>query len=145
MFGETIIVTNRELKLDNKRRIIIPSSTGVEEEERLHIMFNPLKEYLLLYKKEDFEKVIQIYEDYFATLLKEGKIDAKKYRNLRRYLYASLCFGEERVDKYHRITLPTSAIERLKMNSSLYAVGNKQHLELYKDKETYQALSLKKK
>lgn len=145
MFGEEIIVTNRPLKLDDKRRITIPSYTGVEEEERLHIMFSPLKEYLLLYRIEDFEKIIQIYEEYFAKLLEEGKVTPKKHRNLRRYLYASLCFGEERVDKNHRITLPASALEKLRINNSLYVVGNKHHLELYKDEETYQRLLLSKK
>lgn len=145
MFGEEIIVTNRTLKLDPKKRIVIPAETKVEANEKLFIMFNPLKEYLRIYGEQDFEKVLASYEELFTKLRTENKITSKEYRYYRRYLYATLCFPEETTDKQHRITIPKSALEHLKINSSIYAIGRENHLELYKDEETYQSILTKKK
>lgn len=145
MFGEEIIVTNRLLKLDPKKRITIPAETKVEFGEKIYPMFSPLREYLILYNEQDFLKAIDAYKNLFDRYRQEGKVDAKKYRNLLRYLYATLCFAEEQVDKQHRIVLPKSVVEQMKLNSTIYAVGRQNHLELYKDEASYQAILSKRK
>lgn len=145
MFGEEIIVTNRLLKLDPKRRLRIPSETKVEVGEKIYPMFDIRREYLLLLNEQDLLIAIKKYEDLFKSLREEGKIDARKYREFLRHLYATLCFVQEIVDKQNRIIIPQIAINRMQLSNTVYAVGKNTHLELYKDEETYQAILARRK
>lgn len=141
MFGEETIILNQKISLDSKNRIVLPKSTGIVSGEEIGIMFDPKKTKLLLYGLEDYYELLKKYDEYFTKLKETDEITARKYRDLKRYLYGSLCFSEEKADQNHRLTLPKRGISSLEINSSVFAVGNKRHLELYKDEETYHRLN----
>jgi len=142
MFGENVIVINRELKLNPKNRLILPTETFAEAEDELGLMYDFRRQYLRLYSHAEFLKRLEEYEEAFKTLYNQGKIDARTYRRYRRILYAKLCLDEPIVSSKKRITIPTKVAERLEFKNSIYVVGNDTHLEIYKDEKTYKTLKM---
>lgn len=143
MFGEEIIDLEYQLKIEGKRRIRIPAKTKVVAQESIGMLFNLNKNCLLLYNKKEYEEMLNKTLMALEKMKQSKKYDAKFLRSLQRNFFATYCFPEEKTDDYLLLLLPKQAIEILEITNSVYAVGNNTHLELYKDKETYQLLHQK--
>lgn len=136
MFGEDKIVGSSILKID-KNRIILPRYTKAEVGEAINMMYDLRLRKLLLLKQEDMQKRIDLFEEGLRKLSAIEQYDLKKCRQIRRIFFAKICVPEEIVKPGYRFHLPNSAISNLNLTDNLFAIGVENHLELYKDYDSY--------
>lgn len=137
MFGENVIVVKRTLRIDAKNRIILPSETGATIHDSICFMHDIYCTKLVLYNEETFATKIEAMLTKLHDLYQSRTIDYKKYTSFKRYICGLLCYASASIDSARRLTLPPKAIQVLNLTTSLYAVGEKNTLVLYKDEEAY--------
>lgn len=137
MYGDNVITVSKTIMLDSKRRIKLPLETGAALSDKVAFMHDLHCTKISLFKEEEINKKLKEILDKILLLRREGRIDYKTSLKYQRYVFGTLCYPYEVVDKERRIVVPDRALKVIDANSSLYVVGNNNHLELFKDEETY--------
>ena len=137
MFGETEIVDERISIIDSKHRIIIPTFTKVEVNEKLIPQFNAFTNILLIFSKDEFYKRTERFEEYLREQILSKKITLQEKRQLQRVYYGHLSFMPEEVDGQRRMFIPERAVSKLELTDKIFIIGKETHIEICKDKETY--------
>lgn len=63
MFGDKAILGNRETKLDERGRMIIPKFTGVEENDQLVIQKSYIGNFYMIVNLTDIKNKVKRFED----------------------------------------------------------------------------------
>ena len=71
MFGDKAILGNRETKLDERGRMIIPKFTGVEENDQLVIQKSYIGNFYMIVNLTDIKNKVKRFEDLNQEFLKE--------------------------------------------------------------------------
>ena len=137
MFGEAEIIGERTASIDSKHRITIPAFTKVETEEELIPQFNILSNILLVFSKDEFYRRTQRFEDFLNEQKASKKMTPKQIRDLQRFYYGHLSFMPERIDRGKRMLIPERVVSKLELSDKIFIIGRETHIELCKDKETY--------
>lgn len=145
MFGEAEIIGERTASIDSKHRITIPAFTKVETEEELMPQFNILGNLLFVFSKDEFYRRTERFEQFLREQLAEKKITPGEKRRLQRIYYGHLSFMPERVDKGKRMIIPERVVTKLELSDKIFMIGKDTHLELCKDRETYERILQERK
>ena len=140
MFGEERITIKKQIIIDEKRRITIPTQTKVIAQENIGIMLSLNKDYLLLYNQTEYEEILKKAMTALEKMSQSKEYDAKFLRSLQRTFFAMHCYSLEKPNNKSRLSLPEQAVKTLEFKKSIYEVGESTHLELYKDEETYRMI-----
>lgn len=135
MFGEENLLFQCEARKDNKNRIILPTKTGVETGD-----------HLVIYKDDYFISIynILLYEKRIKDL-KRIQVNAKKAGKhlladeLKHEIFyiCSHIYDNIIVGKSNRIVIPKSCIEEYPLDDTVYLMGEYDHVNVFKNKETY--------
>ncbi|MBQ8132181.1 MAG: hypothetical protein IJ193_06795 [Bacilli bacterium] len=138
MFGDELIVGEGILTLGQKNRIVLPKFTGAEKYDIIIPHYNREKSILSFYSSKEFYELSEKFENKLMDAKREGKVSYSELLKLRRYYYATLSFGSEAVDAQRRIVLDKRIVSHLQIEKQMYVVGCSHHLELCRDKKTYE-------
>ncbi|HAB66297.1 MAG TPA: hypothetical protein DCE23_02915 [Firmicutes bacterium] len=130
------IVTNK-LKVDNKRRIILPKDMGIVPDTKIAFMHDMYRTKLSLYYEKVLDEKLSELLRKIDELHRNGVIDYKKSLQYKRYICGILCYPYEVVDKSRRLILPREAIRVLDIRDYCYTVSDNDHIDLYRDEESY--------
>lgn len=137
MYGDNINTVSKTIRLDSKRRIKLPLETGAVLSGKVVFMHDLYCTKISLYNEIDLHIKLNEVVDKILILRREGRIDYKTSLKYQRYVFGTLCYPYEIVDKERRIVVPDRSLRVINADSSLYVVGNDNHLDLFKDEETY--------
>lgn len=138
MFGEEIIIGEGILTLGEKNRIVLPKFTGAEKFDIIIPHFNRERSILSFYSSKEFYELSEKFEDTLSEARREEKINYSDLLKLRRFYYATLSYGSEAVDSQRRIRLDQRIVSQLQIEKQMYVIGCGHHLELCRDKKTYE-------
>lgn len=144
MFGDNVIMVSKTLRIDQKRRIVLPIETGAIVSDKVCFMLNPSLTKLSLYEENMFNQRLDGYLSKIDRIHKEGRLSYKDVLRYKRYICAILSYPYEVVDKQRRLLIPESAKDKMNFNDTLFAVGNGNSLELYRNEEEYERIKLGK-
>lgn len=138
MFGEDKIIGEKEVKVDDKHRVILPKFTYAEAGDIIMPRFSAIQSNVLfLFNEEEYH----IQRDKFESFLKEQRVLGKfTYHDIlryRRYYYGHLSFMGEKVDKSRRFLLEGRAISNLEISDKLFMMGEDNHLILCRDRNVF--------
>lgn len=130
MFGDNFIIGERDVKIDNTRRLIIPSFSGIEKNEELVIQH--FDGYAKLYSFRAYEQILNRYL--------ELRNNANSLEDFEKYsaIIESICEKIDAIlttDAQKRITFPVNLMETLN-----FQIGDNIHF-----KGLGTSLSLRKK
>lgn len=139
MFGDNIILGQNSFNSDSKGRIFIPSSYDPEKGDRVVVCRSSLDDtYVDLYPEVFIDRKITKIDE--AILKSSDDKEIKKLEAMKRKLCDSItCVSV--VDGQHRISL-RGLLGEYNNQKGLYAVGYKEHLRVYKNKEAFLKSSL---
>lgn len=153
MFGEKEIVGQTIIRI-KKNKIIIPEFTGVEPGEILYSTIDIYQKKILIMKEKDFLKRIKELEEKIEQGRENRIINSETYRNLKRYIWGILCLHDRKITQKKEYMLFSNKFEdgpeqrqirKLNFKDEVFAVGVKNHLEIYPSEESYQEdISLQK-
>ncbi len=143
MFGEEQIIGENNITLGDKNRIVLPKFTKAEPYDILVPHFNRERTILYFYSSQEFYQMSEKFENALLKGRKEGKLSYSEVLKLRRFYYATLSFGAEAVDSQRRVLLDKRIISQLQLGKQIFVIGQDRHLELCRDKETYQLVKKK--
>lgn len=124
MFGEDIITGEREISIDNKRRIVIPKFTGIEENDRLICIYENDNTFFEIINFNDFKKVIKYKNSLSKKFLEDG--DFEKYNIINQEMKKIIeeAFVSSRVDKWSRFVLDSNIVEKFDLNNKILVKGS---------------------
>jgi len=141
MFGEKNIVINRELRLNPQNQIIIPADTGIVTGDEVAIRYGLHLRYIEIFNNAMLLKSIRDYLDALKEAYHKGQINYLEYERYQRRICSHVIRADLIISSRHRLNIPVEIVRDLEFTDSVYAVGNKNHLELYKDEATYEEIS----
>ena len=149
MFAEKEIVGEGLIKVSKGRKIILPSYTYAEPQDKLGLFYGvslkkiPLAKdklgriKIVIMKINEFAEKLTRFQTNIDNAYHSGSITFKEYHEYRRIFYAMLAISREEVSKLGKITIDEIPVRNLNITDSVYAVGNSYHLDLYPSKEIY--------
>lgn len=137
MFGEKNIIGESTIKV-NKGRIIVPKFTYGEVDDNVLLMFSLMKNRLIIGQTDSMIKLLEKVEKEMIELgVNQGQPEFTYARKVRRFLYATRCITEEKIDQQRRILIPKNVMEELNFGSQVFVVGNQNRLDIYQNEEVY--------
>lgn len=134
MFGDNPLLFQTTIKKPKNNRIVIPSKTGVEPGECL-VLYSEEK-YLSIYSLKVYRQIIMEYKKIIKSLrMKNLSIDRKKHE--LDCIYFNI-YDNNIVDNDNRIILPKIVVNKYDFSDELYVLGAFDHLELFKDENTFE-------
>lgn len=136
MFGQDMIFGQKNIKIDEKGRIILPNFTYVESKDVVLLGISDNDGNFKMFSKNEVVKAIN-------NMIEEQKTvnDLKRFKFLTEQInsFQSSFLTECVVDNQKRITIPVEIREELNLEDSLYICGGTDYyipcLNLYKSKE----------
>lgn len=135
MFGEKMIIGQKLISLDNKKRIILPKFSYAEYKDEIVFLLDKNNVVMLYNMNMLLEKINQL------EVNSENSKLLNLYNTELERIYDS-CISTGFVDKQKRIIIPKEIIDKVSFDGHVYALGNGRHLKLFKDEEHF--MSLKK-
>lgn len=125
MFGEQEIHGCKQVTIDSKNRIVLPTFTNAEYQDK--ILIQSMGEELKIISKTSIDNLTKKLE----TLIDNSKNvnDIKEAKALLEQIYISI-LGQAECDKQKRIILPLEMC-LIKPNNKMVMVGCKDHVKLY--------------
>ena len=121
MFGDKAILSNRETKLDERGRMIIPKFTGVEENDQLVIQKSYIGNFYMIVNLTDIKNKVKRFEDLNQEFLKERLL--------------SSVVGVVKVDKQNRIFFKD--FKNFAIDRKLFFHGSLDSLQVFKREQDY--------
>lgn len=138
MYGEVDFTDkSKKITITKENKIELPDFTKVQSAESVLIMYDLKMKKLIICNEEDNQTLLKKYEENLKKLLLSKKIDHKTFRKYQRIIYAKLTINSCKVDSKKRIKLPQKVVEQLEFTGTVFAIGTKTFLEIYKDEKTY--------
>lgn len=149
MFAEKEIVGEGLIKVSKGRKLILPSYTYAEPQDKLGLFYGVSLEKIplikdrlgrikiIIMKLSEFEEKLTRFQTNLVNSYKSGNISYQKYTEYHRIFYAMLAISQEEVSKLGKITIDEIPVRNLNIIDSVYAVGHGFHLDLYPSKEIY--------
>lgn len=135
MFKENSILGTYVRKVDIKSRIIIPSSTGVEEDDVLCL----IRENDLAFKIYSYRLIEAKFKRYRRLInAARNSKDELERKNMRDMLALSI-MDKVSVDFQNRIVVPKSIIEEYKIDGRVILCGSDDHLKVFPNDESHNA------
>lgn len=136
MFGEQIILGQKECTLDSKGRIILPKFTHVEPYDKLAILFSENRDYCKIFLNNRLLELMDVMQQKQQRAM--NIIYLKEMQRQINEIY-SLCSDVNTVDKQRRILLPEQLREELELSNHVYICGGFELstpcVKVYKNKE----------
>lgn len=121
MFGDKAILGNRETKLDERGRMIIPKFTGVEENDQLVIQKSYIGNFYMIVNLTDIKNKVKRFEDLNKEFLKERLL--------------SSVVGVVKVDKQNRIFFKD--FKNFAIDRKRFFHGSLDSLQVFKREQDY--------
>ena len=138
MFGEKNIIGEKVVSLDNKGRLYLPTFTFAEENEELVLLTAPSSsDYLEIYNSKYIDNLI-----FYNNLEKSPDLYKIKKEESEELLKRTICYLE--VDCVRRVNITTEIKKRYNISSKPLIKGLGNHINVYKDEETFLKLERKK-
>ena len=136
MFGQDMMFGQKNIKIDEKGRIILPNFTYVESKDIVLLGISDNDGNFKMFSKNEVVKAIN-------NMIEEQKTvnDLKRFKFLTEQInsFQSSILTECVVDNQKRITIPVEIREELNLEDSLYICGGTDYcipcLNLYKSKQ----------
>lgn len=139
MFGEKEIVGQTIVNVRKNSLITLPKFTLAEPKESLVLSAAVFTNMVYLFNEEDFAQFAYNKRDLLSDAVSKKKITLRKYLFLMR-IFCAKNSGYVDVKKDRSITLSEVALKHLEFSPSLFVIGVENHLELYRDFESYEVM-----